>query len=195
YKPVAFEREATGRFPESWPDPLSGVAIRGRMDRIDYQPEERRYRVIDYKLKLGKSRAEPDKDLLRAALRGQRLQPPLYLLLGKEAVLPAGAETRGATVDAAFYFLAPRWPEGTLVVERLAAGAWENETGRSLVETVASIAAAIRSGLFFVQPGEHCRYCEVSEACRRNHRPTMWRIEKDARSRSHAEIKQKRVPS
>jgi ATP-dependent helicase/nuclease subunit B len=192
YRPVAFECEAADRLPESWPMPLSGLAIGGRMDRIDYQPEGNRYRVIDYKLKFGKSRQAVDKDLLRSALRGQRLQPPFYLLLGKKAASALGAGSAEAAVESAFYFLASQWAEGPLLVERLAAGAWEGETGRILKETIASLVEAIRSGLFFIQPGEYCRTCEVSEACRRNHRPTMWRVERDPRSRAHSGIKEKK---
>lgn len=190
YRPAAFEREADDRLPESWPGALSGLAIRGRMDRVDYQPEQNRYRVIDYKLKMGNSRQPPDRDLLRAALRGQRLQPPFYLLLGKKIASRLAAGKAEAPVDSAFYFLAPQWAEGPLLVERLAAGAWE---GGALKETVAFLVEAIRRGLFFIQPGDHCRFCEVSEACRRNHRPTLWRVERDPRSRAHSALKDKKA--
>ncbi len=84
YAPVAVERDAIVRLPEGWPGPLGGLTIRGRMDRIDYQPEENRYRVVDYKLKAQKTRQRADNDLLRSALRGQRLQPPFYLLLAEK---------------------------------------------------------------------------------------------------------------
>ena len=193
YRPVVFEREAADRLPKSWPGALSGLAIRGRIDRIDSQPEQNRHRVIDYKLKLGKSRQPPDKDLLRSALRGQRLQPPFYLLLGKKVVSAQGAGSAEALVESAFYFLASQWAEGPLLVERLAADTWEGEAGGILKETVVSLVEAIRRGLFFIQPGDHCRTCEVSETCRRNHRPTLWRVERDPRSRTHSELKDKKA--
>ncbi len=191
YVPWALECDAAVRLPESWPKPLSGLTIRGRMDRIDYQPAENRYRVVDYKLKSAKSRHAADKDLLRSALRGLRLQLPFYLLLGKQ---PAGAsKDAGASIGAAFYFLAPQWPEGPLVVESLPGDAWDGRSGAALKETVAFLAESIRRGLFFIQPADYCRYCEVSEACRKNHRPTMWRVERDLRRKAHADLRDKKV--
>ncbi|MBI2359346.1 MAG: PD-(D/E)XK nuclease family protein, partial [Deltaproteobacteria bacterium] len=193
YHPVALECEGTARLPQSWPSPLSGLAIRGRMDRIDYRRQENRYRVIDYKLKSAKSRHPVDKDLLRSALRGQRLQLPFYLLLGKQRAPHKTSESEELSLDAAFYFLAPQWPEGPLVIERLPRDAWEGQSGEALKETVAFLVEAIRQGLFFIQPDDYCRYCEVSEACRKNHRATMWRIERDPRSRAHLDLRDKKA--
>lgn len=193
YRPVAFECEATDRLPENWPGPLNGLTIRGRMDRVDHQPEENRYRVIDYKLKSAKSRHPIDKDLLRSALRGQRVQPPFYLLLGRKYAARQASKGAAASVDAAFYFLAPQWSEGPLVVESLPGDTWEGQSGKSLKATVAFLAQTIRQGLFFIQPDDYCRYCEVSEVCRRSHRPTMWRVERDPRSRAHLELRDKKA--
>jgi ATP-dependent helicase/nuclease subunit B len=195
YRPVAFECEATDRLPESWPSPLNGLTIRGRMDRIDYHPQENRYRVIDYKLKFARSRQAPDKDLPRSAVRGQRLQPPFYLLLGRKYASHQACRRAEVSIDVAFYFLAPHWPEGPFVVESLPGDAWEGHSGRSLKETVGFLAEAIRQGLFFIQPDDYCRYCEVSEACRRNHRPTMWRVERDPKSRAHLSLRDKGLNS
>ncbi|MGH9891691.1 MAG: PD-(D/E)XK nuclease family protein, partial [bacterium] len=137
YVPCALECDAAVRLPESWPSPLSGLTIRGRMDRIDYHPAENRYRVIDYKLKSAKSRSSADKDLFRSALRGLRLQPSFYLLLGKrQAELFKG---KAASIDAAFYFLAPQWSEGPLVVETLRGDVWDGGSGAALKETVVFI--------------------------------------------------------
>ena len=79
------------------------------------------------------------------------------------------------------------------MVEPFPADGWEGASGGSLKETVAALAAAIRQGLFFVQPGDYCRYCEASEACRKNHRPTMWRAERDSRSRAHLDLRKKKA--
>jgi len=170
---------------------LSGLTIRGRMDRIDYRPEDRRYRVIDYKLKSKKSRPPEDKHLLRSALRGQRLQPPFYLLLGKKYAYSGDPKSEATLVDAAFYFLAPRWSDGPLVVETFPADGWEGESGQSLKASVASLVEGIRQGLFFIQPGAYCEYCEVREICRKNHRPTAWRAEKDPRTEAHLALREK----
>jgi ATP-dependent helicase/nuclease subunit B len=189
YIPHALERDATVRLPESWPSPLNAIGVRGRMDRIDFQPKENRYRVVDYKLKLAKSRRPEDNDLLRSALRGSRLQLPFYLLLAEtQTERRAGAP---ASIEAAFYFLAPAWPDGPLAVETLGGSAWNGRTGMRLKETVAFLAESIRRGWFFIQPDDYCRYCEVSEACRKNHRPTRWRAERDTRAKAHLELKRK----
>jgi ATP-dependent helicase/nuclease subunit B len=192
FRPGALECEAIDRLPQNWPSPLNGLTIHGRMDRIDYQPEENRYRVIDYKLRSAKFRHPVDKDLLRSALRGQRVQPPFYLLLGRKYADQQISKST-ASIDAAFYFLAPQWSEGPLVIESLPGDAWDGQNGRSLKETVAFLADMIRQGLFFIQPADYCRYCEVSESCRRNHRPTLWRLERDPRSRAHQELRKKRL--
>ena len=82
YTPVSLETDMTDRLPSDWPEPLKGLTIRGRMDRIDRNETKNKLRVIDYKFKFGASQSTPDKNLYRAALRGQRLQPPFYYLLG-----------------------------------------------------------------------------------------------------------------
>jgi ATP-dependent helicase/nuclease subunit B len=96
-------------------------------------------------------------------------------------------------VEAAYYFLTPHWADGPLAAVNLPADAWEGKSGASLKKSVASLAEAIRQGLFFVQPGDYCRYCEVSEACRRNHLPTLWRVERDSRSRAHLGLREKKA--
>ena len=35
FAPVSLETGVTARLPADWPEPLNGLAIRGRMDRID----------------------------------------------------------------------------------------------------------------------------------------------------------------
>lgn len=192
YRPSALEFETADRLPETWPSPLGGLRIRGRLDRIDYRPQDHRYRVIDYKVKSKKSPSPEDKDLLRAALRGQRLQPPFYLLLGKIYAQSRNRSDQNPAVDAAFFFLAPQWPQGPLVVETFPGDAWQGESADALKEGIAFLAEGIREGLFFIQPDEkYCRYCEVSEICRKTHSPTAWRAEKDPRSRAHLALRDK----
>jgi len=187
YQPVAFECEATDQLPEDWPNSLSGLTICGRMDRIDYRSQDNSYRIIDYKLKYARSRSPADKNLLRSALRGQRLQPPFYLLLGKKQ-----AQRQNAAVGTAFYFLAPQWSDGPLVIETFPGDAWEGRSGTSLKESVAFLVDGIRRGFFFIQPGDdYCRYCEVSEICRKTHLATAWRVERDPRTGAHLALREK----
>ena len=57
FAPVSLETAVTGRLPADWPEPLTGLAIRGRMDRIDRN--DARLRVIDYKFKFGANPSNP----------------------------------------------------------------------------------------------------------------------------------------
>ena len=191
YRPLVLEIEAKERLKGKWPAPLEGLTIHGRMDRIDHQPQQGRYRVIDYKFKSGRNRSPEDNNLLRSALRGQRLQPPFYLLLAKGF---ASQREKGGTatfVDAAFYFLAPGWSEGPLVTELFPADAWDGKMGEGLRDTLSLILQGIRQGRFFIHPGPYCNYCEVSEVCRKNHLPTLWRAENDPAAEPHRSLRQK----
>lgn len=193
YRPLALEVEAREKLGQGWPGPLAGLTIRGRMDRIDREPTQNLYRVIDYKVKSGRHRLPQDKDLSRSALRGQRLQPPFYLLLGKNLT----SREEGApdpTVEAALYFLAPQWPEGPLVRESFPAHGWDGAMGEELKETLSSLLDGIRNGRFFIAPGIYCSHCEVAELCRKNHLPSLWRAQNDPLCKPHQELRQKDLP-
>jgi len=189
FVPVALETAMTDRLPIDWPQPPNGITIRGRMDRIDYHLKDNRLRVIDYKFKFGASPATPDKDLDRAALRGQRLQPPFYLLLGER--WSNQQAKKAARVEATFYYIAPRWQDGPLVRAEFNAEGLTGKIGAEVKKTIADLAEGIRQGRFFIQRGAHCDYCEVAEICRKNHPPSLWRAENDPVTRTHREIHDK----
>jgi ATP-dependent helicase/nuclease subunit B len=193
YRPFALEVEAKAQLKGEWPVPLEGFVIRGRMDRIDHQHNQGHYRVIDYKVKTGRNRLAEDNNLARSAIRGQRLQPPLYLILAKR-FLTHQEEVLQPTVAAAFYYLAPEWPEGPLTTEILPADAWKGQLGAGLKETVSLLLEGIRRGRFFIRPGGYCNHCEVSEVCRKNHLPTRWRVENDPVTGPHRDLRQKSLP-
>jgi ATP-dependent helicase/nuclease subunit B len=187
--PLALEAEITARLPAGWPEPLAGLVIRGRMDRIDRLSGQNRLRVIDYKFKFGAEPAAQDRDLARAALRGQRLQPPFYSMLGDRWASAQGFAPGG--VDTAFYYIAPRWQDGPLVTAEFSAAMLDGELGAALKKTVADLAEGIRQGRFYIQRGSHCAHCEVAEICRKNHPPSLWRTENDPVTRLHREIREK----
>ncbi|MFQ5903354.1 MAG: PD-(D/E)XK nuclease family protein, partial [Candidatus Binatia bacterium] len=193
YRPLMLEVEAKERLKGKWPVSLGRLTIHGRMDRIDHQPEQNRYRVIDYKLKSGRNRSPEDNNLPRSALRGQRLQPPFYLLLAKRFVAPRGKGATDPTFEAAFHFLAPAWPKGPLVAELLPEDAWDGKLGEGLKETLSLLLDGIHQGRFFIHPGPYCARCEVSEVCRKNHLPTLWRAESDPVAKPHRNLRQKNL--
>jgi ATP-dependent helicase/nuclease subunit B len=189
FVPTRFETDATDRLPEYWPEPVRGVTIRGRMDRIDFNKDRHRLRVIDYKFKFGASAPVQDKNLDRSALRGERLQPPFYSLLG-ESLARKQTDTKLA-VGAEFYYIAPRWSDGPLVTARFDAEGLGGKLGAEIAKTVAYLANGIREGRFFIQRGTHCDHCDVAEICRKNHPPSLWRAENDPMTRPHRELKDK----
>src|SRR5581483_6108306 len=187
YRPLATEHPAEVKLPEDWPPPLNGALLHGRMDRIDYDRNADRIRIVDYKLKLQRARSAADNDLVRSALRAQRLQPPFYALLGKKAA--AQFHHPEASIDVAFYFLAPAWDDGPLALESIAGDVCDGESGGALKANLAFLAESMRRGNFFILPGDHCRYCQVSEVCRKQHLPTLWRAEVDATRIAHIAVK------
>ncbi len=179
YLPVAVEADLNDRLPSDWPQPLKAVPVHGRIDRIDIDPLHDRIRVVDYKFKFSAQPSSEDNDLCRAALRGQRLQPPLYTVLGQAR--SKGDHRRGAEVQvsASFYYIAARWSEGPLVIKTFTGEQLAGRIGEEIKQTISQLAVGIQSGQFYLQRGEHCPYCEVAEICRKNHPPSLWRAEND----------------
>ncbi len=174
YVPTLFEVAATGRFGSNLPAPLQAIPVRGILDRVDARKDNGRtlLRVIDYKYT--QAPVLKDRDLATAALRGFRLQPPLYLLAAKEVLgEPAVPES------AAFYYLAPKRRDGPIDRSLLDASCWAGEAGVRLGGTLTLILEGIRAGRFFILPGGHCDHCEYSEVCRRHHNPSWWRTRGD----------------
>lgn len=188
FRPVTLEPQWQGFLEDDWPEPLAKLPVLGMPDRIDYDPAQAYYRVIDYKLRMGKNESTEDRNLLQSALRGKRLQLPLYILLAQQNVTGEERETMPPRVQGAFFLLAPRWVDGPLVVERFPEEGWENPHKERLQETLAFLLRGIHEGRFFIVPDDHCRNCEVAAACRRNHRPSLWRAENDPAVKSHREL-------
>jgi ATP-dependent helicase/nuclease subunit B len=191
YTPVAFENDATVQLGAAWPEPLTGQMIRGRMDRIDRDRMRNRLRVIDYKFKLGVSSTVQDKDLYRAAMRGEKLQPPFYFLLGKQSAAGGKIHAFAPEVEANFYYIAPRWTDGPLVIASFGSEGFAGKMGEEIRSTVSYFARGIQSGRFFIQPGDHCRHCDVAEICRKNHPPSLWRAENDPLTEPHRQLHEK----
>ena len=183
YRPLLFEVAVTGSFGATLPGTERHVPIRGRLDRVDLRREngQAHVRIVDYKYTESSGPKLEDRDLATAALRGKRLQPPLYLLAATGVL----KEEPAVPDEAAFYFLAPYWPNGPVVRTRLAAVCGEG--------TVRVILEGVRHGRFFILPGEYCDYCEFSSACRRTHHPTKWRQRDNAEKRILEDLRQQRA--
>jgi ATP-dependent helicase/nuclease subunit B len=189
FVPVGLETSAAGHFPADWPEPVKGLSIRGRMDRIDQSGK--RLRVIDYKFKLGANPSAEDKNLVRAALRGRRLQPPFYDLMARSWAGRPLTALEQMDVEADFYYIAPRWPGGPLVTGAYNAASLADSAARAIQETIAGLADGVRQGHFFIHRGEHCAHCDAAAICRKNHPPSLWRAENDPITRQHRELHEK----
>ncbi len=188
FVPVSLENNLSTYLPDDWPEPLNRLPIRGRLDRIDCKDDA--VRVIDYKFKLGATAASPDKNLIRAAIRGERLQPPFYCMLAQNWAkerMPRAA----ASIEADFFYIAPRWLEGPLASKAYDSVALSEKTGAETKKTLAYLAAGVRSGRFFINRGEYCGQCEFAPICRKNHPPSLWRAAKDPLTEPHRALREK----
>jgi len=98
-------------------------------------------------------------------------------------------------IHGAFYLIAPRWVNGPLVIEKFPEEGWEDPYKERLQATLRFLLKGIREGRFFIFPDDHCRNCEVRAACRRNHRPSLWRAGNDSAVRSHGELNEQKAPA
>jgi ATP-dependent helicase/nuclease subunit B len=188
YIPVGLEAGITDQLPADWPEPLHGLAIRGRMDRIDLDQTGQRLRIVDYKFKLGASPSTADRDLRKAALRGEKLQPPIYSLLGKRWAEVTGTNAGALSVEASFFYIAPHWKDGPLSIKSFLSEELSGKVGEEIKKTVSHLVKGIQSGNFFMQRGQHCQYCDVAEICRKNHPPSLWRAENDPIAEAHRRL-------
>jgi ATP-dependent helicase/nuclease subunit B len=96
FRPVAFEAAARGVIPLESDASSVSLKIHGTLDRVDYRADPPALRIVDYKFKQGNEITAVDRNLALSAVRGFRLQPPLYARM----TLPSFAFL-GSAVDAA----------------------------------------------------------------------------------------------
>jgi ATP-dependent helicase/nuclease subunit B len=184
FSAVAFEVLAEGAIadvPDCGSVPLK---IRGRIDRVDRHAGSRALRVIDYKLKIGKSMAPEDRHLVQSAARGYRLQPPFYARLHIPEL--------GPVERVELVFLAPNWSR-TVVRSTFESDVWSTDTGSLLRHTLGQLMNGIRHGRFFIMPDTYCKTCEYRVACRREHMPTWWRASRAMEAKELAALRTLRV--
>jgi ATP-dependent helicase/nuclease subunit B len=184
FAPVAFEVDAEGTVPDLLMADSQPIKIHGRVDRIDRFQDSGELRVIDYKLKMGSSQAPEDRNLVQSAVRGARLQPPLY------ACLTFRDQPRPSQVE--FVFLAPNWPRpiGRSVFE---SATWVSDVGTILKRTVKTLMEGIQAGRYYILPDGYCDTCEFRVACRREHAPTWWRSYRAAEPKAIRMLRSQRV--
>ncbi len=185
--PKFLEEEASA------PLPIAGDPVRafGRLDRID-GGKEGRFRVVDYKFTLSGNPRHLTGGFERPALRGERLQPPIYQVLAREKL---GGGARGTST---FFVLAPRAEERFQRLEGLAEGFWESPAGKECGATLRAILDGIRGGGFPITPGEDgngpCGKCDFGAVCRKGHYPSRWRASRSPAALAMEALAAKDVP-
>lgn len=178
--PIAFEVMAEGTIADVPDNGQTPLKIRGRVDRLDRHRESGALRIIDYKLKIGKSISSEDRHLVQSAIRGYRLQPPLYVRLQ--------IQDYGMPHQVQLYFLAPHW-KSPVARSSFDADAWSADTGIQLRNTLGRLINGIRNGRFFIMPDTYCDTCEFRVACRREHLPTWWRASRAVEAKELAALR------
>lgn len=169
YQPIAFEVDGEGAMPGILDE--GSLKIRGRIDRLDRNRTSGALRVLDYKFKVGSAMKPEDRNLAQSAIRGYRLQPPLYSRLIVSGQPPSS--------QVQFLFLAPRWPT-TISRSTFEVTSWSSDTGTLIQNTIRTLVGGIRAGRFFILPDGYCDGCAFRVVCRREHAPTWWRAHRAA---------------
>jgi len=186
-------------------DKASELTFKGKIDRIDLKlvpvclkqgsvENTVSYRVIDYKS--GKYSKE---NLLKPAIRGQKLQLPFYIVMAERLLseeIRKGRIQQGQTSleDASFVYVAQDMEDKKgqkgVPEKSIKEADWKNFQGQCW-ETVKEFLSYIREGIFPISPTEDaqkCDWCEFSTVCRKGHQPLRVRLEQDARLKKYREI-------
>jgi ATP-dependent helicase/nuclease subunit B len=184
FRPVAFETAAQGVVALGSDSPCASLNIHGTLDRVDYRVEPPALRIVDYKFKQGSEISAVDRNLALSAVRGFRLQPPLYARMTVPS-LPAAT-------DVQFLFLAPAWTQ-QISRSTFDAGLWTGHTGDMIRQTLKTLVQGIANGEFFILPDGYCDYCEFTGACRRYDTMAWWRSYRSPQARVIRKLRKQKV--
>lgn len=184
FRPVAFETAAQGVVTLGSDSPFLSLKIHGTLDRVDYRAEPPALRIVDYKFKQGSEISGADRNLALSAVRGLRLQPPLYAHM----TLPS----LPAATDVQLLFLAPEWRQ-QISRSIFDAGLWTGYTGDMIRQTLKTLIQGIANGEFFILPDGYCDYCKFSGACRRHDTMAWWRSYRSPQARAMRKLRKQKV--
>lgn len=184
FRPVAFEVAAQGIVPLDSDASSVPLTLRGTLDRVDYRVEPPALRIVDYKFKQGNEITAVDRNLALSAVRGFRLQPPLYARMTLPS-LPAPTEVQ-------LLFLAPQWKQ-PVSRSTFDAGLWTGHTGDMIRQTLSTLTQGIARREFFILPNGYCDSCEYSGACRRHDAMAWWRSYRSPQARALRRLRRQKV--
>jgi ATP-dependent helicase/nuclease subunit B len=184
FRPVAFEAAAQGIVSLESDTSTVVLKIHGTLDRVDYRAEPPALRIVDYKFKQGNEITAVDRNLALSAVRGFRLQPPLYARM----MLPS----LPAPTDVQLLFLAPQWKQ-PISRSTFDAGLWTGHTGDLIRQTLSTLIQGIGRREFFILPDGYCDYCDFSPACRRHDAMAWWRSYRSPQARVLRRLRRQKV--
>ena len=219
FMPYCFEVDVMGYFnATSLPLPdiegdagikeMHDIPLHGVLDRIDIQPDTGLFRIIDYKFKAGTTAKSEDKNLILSAIRGRRLQPPMYILMAIPYLTNTCGVKNPLPDRVSFYYIAPNWPnspnspnsQNSIDGKEMGANraefpgdCWQSglsDIGEKIKATAFLLLRGIRDGLYFIVPDLYCKYCDYSAICRKNHLPSRWRAERDRRVKPYYGVRE-----
>ncbi|HZX47893.1 MAG TPA: PD-(D/E)XK nuclease family protein, partial [Nitrospirota bacterium] len=182
FSPYIFEASVNGRLTaSSLNDNSDDIPVHGIIDRVDMHKDQNRFRIIDYKYKSGSAIPAVEKDLSLAAIRGQKLQPPIYTLMAADYLRYKEGIKNPLCDNVKFSYLAPDWTDiaGEERFSAFPGDCWNSALGKQILNTIKLLLKGIRDGLFFIIPGNYCMTCDYSTICRKNHFPSRSRARKD----------------
>lgn len=182
FSPYIFETSVNGCLKaSSLRDNSDDIPVHGIIDRVDIHKDQNRFRIIDYKYKTGSAIPAGEKDLSLAAIRGQKLQPPMYTLMAAEYLRYKEGIKNPVCDNVKFSYLAPNWADvsGEERFSAFPGDCWNSVLGEQILTTIRLLLKGIRDGLFFIIPGNYCKACDYSTICRKNHFPSRSRARKD----------------
>lgn len=169
FSPKFFEKAFEGVFVEGLPGPLRGI-----IDRVDVNEEEKTFRIMDYK-----SSRSGTKDLAKSFFTHLIFQPFLYPLAAQQ--LP---ELAGFTpTEACLLGINKGYDPSSLSAQDLAA--MRPQAQRFL----ARLAQAVEEGTFLLNPSDLCAYCPYSAICRKDSYACLMRARRSAVGKQLQEVR------
>jgi hypothetical protein len=176
--PIYFEQTYTAPAPLG----IQGLRFTGRPDRIDWDPQRKKYRVVDYKTHWhGKS-------LEDRVLDGKAYQPPIYLEITSQS--PPFSTSRSEPVGACYSIIDADMDGDGKWMHEFSTQAWET-LRPALHKNLAALYQRIVKGQFCIAPDERrdgpCPRCPFARSCRKAHPATRRRAEMYAAASAPAE--------
>ena len=182
-EPILVEHEIRRTVSLPTREKTQPVGLRGIIDRID-AIQGGDLRIADYKTSRNlKPRVHPNQ-----LLRGTQAQMGVYAFLAaaefsdrrirSAQILGVGPENPDPAGD----------PKKTAPEIEFPNDPRNDPIWRGIGDTIGTLVEMIRRGVFPIRPGTHCDWCSYQAACRRNHPPTLDRIESAALFRGFHEL-------